>query len=124
MQKLSTKALTAELRKLAEEQISVTDAGDPITRAQALADLVWKMAIGWTELTRDSNGTQQQKYHPPVQWAIQFLMERIEGKPAQAVQETESGIKAAEKVRDLAKDRVNGLTAKLIGPPKLKPANA
>lgn len=122
--RLSGKQLTNHLRTLAEEMISVTDAGDPITRAQALADLIWKFALGWTEEYRDDNGTLVKKKHPPVAWAMQYLFERTEGRAPVSMPENEGGLKAADKVSDLAKQRVNqrakaaaGVTS---GPPVFK----
>lgn len=117
------KHLTEELRRLSAEAIDMTPDGDPITRAQALASLIWKFALGWKEKRRDENGDLQEVEHPPVAWAMQYLYERMEGKAPQAAPEAGDGIKAVDKVRKLAKDRLNalaGVTAK-AGPPEYKP---
>jgi hypothetical protein len=125
--RLSNKALTAELRKLAVI-INVEhfdDDGSPLTNEQALARLIWKMALGYTETVIDDNGTRQKVTHKPVAWAMQYLFERIEGKAQVAQPENESGMKAADKVRDLAKQRINALAAGVTsGPPKHKPKGA
>lgn len=117
------KALTGELRKLAQEVHTSAPDGTPITKEQALADLIWKQALGWEEVLRDENGSLTKKVHTPVAWAQQFLWERMEGKAPVAIAENEGGMKAADKVRSLAKDRVNALAAKAaIGkPPSYKP---
>lgn len=119
--KFGLKALTSELRKLMAEVHTTTADGTPITKAEALADIVAKMALGWEEVTRDEMGNLIKKIHPPVAWAIQYVFERMEGKSAIATPENESGMKASDKVRELARDRVNALSKVTAGPPKFKP---
>lgn len=121
--RFGARALTNELKKLAGEVVSVTDDGTPITREQQLADMIWKQALGWEETTRDALGNLQKIRHPPVAWAQQYLFERMEGKAPQAQTEDAGGIKAADKVRELAKQRINGLAAVASGPPKLPKRN-
>lgn len=120
--RLGSKALTGELRKLASEAVSITDDGTLVTREQLLAQMIWRQAMGWTEEVRDDEGNLIKKYHPPVAWCQQFLYERIEGKSQVVQPDNETGIKAADKVRELARDRVNAMaTAKAGGPPKHTP---
>lgn len=118
--RLGGKALTAELRKLAVSLHTTDSEGNPISKEQALSDLIWKMALGWEEITKDENGNLIRKIHPAVAWAMQFLFERIEGKAPQSTTENEGSMKAATKVRQLAKDRINAMTVKTAigGPPK------
>lgn len=121
--RLGGKKLTEELRKLAAEAYTITDDGTPLSREQALSALIWKQALGWTEEVRDENGDRREVIHPPVAWCQQFLFERMEGKAVAAQPEDAGGIRAADKVRDLAKQRVNALAAaaKKSGPPVHKP---
>lgn len=122
--RLGGKRLTEELRKLAVEVHTVLDDGTPVTREQALADLVWKYALGWTDASRDIEGNLQQIKHPPVAWAMQYLFERMEGRAPNAQPEAEGGIRATDKVRELVKNRLNalvGVTPKPLGPPPHKP---
>lgn len=119
------KALTGELRKLAGELHTTDSQGNEITKEQALADLIWKQALGWEEVTRDDSGSLTKKVHPPVAWAQQFLWERMEGKAPVAVAENEGGMKASQKVRELSKQRVNALaSAVAIGKPPSYKRNA
>lgn len=114
------KALTAELRKLAVENSEVIDGeGVFLTRAQALAQSLWRLALGWTEETTDDNGNKKVVFHPPVSWAMQYVKECIEGKAASAPVEETDRISAAAKVRQLSKDRLNKMAAVASGPPKL-----
>jgi len=118
--RLGTRALTNELRKLAAEVHTITNDGTPVTREQALADMIWKLALGWTETVLDEEGNRKKVTHPPVAWAMQYLFERIEGKAPQAIVEDAGGIKAADRVRELAKDRINSLARVAAGPPSIK----
>lgn len=107
---------------------TITDDGTPVTRAQALSDLVWKFALGWEETTRDEEGNLKKVTHKPIAWAMQYLFERLEGKAPIAASEDAVRIKASDRVRELAKDRVNSLAVAAAGtvsvskgPPKHKP---
>lgn len=124
--RLGGKKLTEELRKLAAEAHTITNDGTPVTREQALSALIWKQALGWVEVVPDEDGNRKEIAHPPVAWCQQFLFERMEGKAVAAQPEETGGIRAAEKVRGLAKERVNALAfaAKKSGPPSHKPKGA
>ena len=117
--KLGGKALTDELRKLAVEVHTVTDDGTPVTREQALAQMIWRQALGWEEIVVDDNGNRKKIPHLPVAWCQQFLFERTEGKSAIAAPEEGTRISAAEKVRDLSKQRLNKMAA-ISAMPKLE----
>jgi len=118
--KFGTRALTGELRKLASEAVTITDDGTPVTREQLLAQMIWRQALGWIEKVRDDNGNLQDVKHPPVAWCQQFLFERTEGKAPLASQDERTGMKAADKVRELSKDRINNLSKIASGPPAHK----
>lgn len=115
--KFGGKLLTAELRKLAAEQFGAT----AFTNYEQLAKMIWQQALGWVEETRDEMGNKVTKVHPPIAWCQQFVFERMEGKSAITTTENESGMKASDKVRELARDRVNALSKVTAGPPKFKP---
>lgn len=118
--KLSAKVLTENLRKLAAEAIDITADGTPVTRADRLAELVWQFALGWVEEGRDEEGNKYRKVHSPVGWAMQYLFERTEGRVPQAAVEEHMGVRAADKVRELSKQRINAAAAVALGPPKKK----
>ena len=73
--------------------------------------MIWRQALGWDEVTVDEDGNRRTVKHPPVAWCQQFLYERVEGKAPLAVQDETVRISAAEKVRDLSKQRLNKLAA-------------
>jgi glucose dehydrogenase len=127
--KINTKAITKHLHQLGAE-VHTTDAqGNPITREQALAQVLWDLALGGEVVERDLEGNLKRVATKPVAWAIQYVMDRKEGKAVAATNDNETGIKAAEKVRGLAKDRLNDLALAaaaarkpaLAGPPKYVP---
>jgi len=120
-QQISTKALTQQVRKLGEQIISVTDDGSPISRNEALAQMLWDMALGHTSRERDTDGTMREVYHPPVAWCAQYIYERQEGRSPTAVPENDTRIRAADRVRDLAKARLNKIAVAVAGPPQHKP---
>jgi hypothetical protein len=119
--RLGGRALTEELRRLAGEAYTVNDGGDTLTRRDVLAEMIWKQALGWTEEVRDEDGNLKRVVHPPVAWCQQYLFERMEGKAPVAAPDEGSSIKAADKVRDLARDRLNRLAVVKSGPPKPRP---
>jgi hypothetical protein len=107
--KIASAALTKELKKLASEIIAVDEGGESITREQALARTLWNLANGWVEKTRDDHGNLKEIRHPPVAWAIQYVYERCEGRAAPMATEDVDRVRAADKVRELSRDRLNKL---------------
>lgn len=122
--KYSGKELTKHLRTLAMEAEGINPSGDTETKAEALARLLWKKALGYSEV-RQTEGGPREVSCPPEAWAIQLVYERLEGKVAQSSPEEAGKITAAERVTDLARSRINGLTSTVATiaakplPPKL-----
>lgn len=97
-----------------------------ITKGEAMAQIVMKMALGHketVEVASDTTGQLIKKdiIHKPVAWAIQLIWDRLEGKTPQALPDDKSGMTAAKKVRKLTTDRINALAKKAVentpGPP-------
>ena len=101
--------LTRHLRALAAEYETSADDGTPITRAEMLAMVVWKKALGWTDPAKKQGDVVLVKevIHKPESWAIQLIYERIEGKAPQAVPDAKGRLTAAEKVGELARSKFN-----------------
>ena len=126
MSKLNTKSITRHLRTLAAEVNTEHFGSDGgiLTNEEAAARLLWKKALGYTETIRNEEGNQKEVKHKPEAWALQYVMERLEGKIAHAQSEDTNRVRAADKVRELSKTRLNQLATAVAGPkgpPKHKP---
>ena len=100
--------LSKYLRALALDVETVNPEGDPVTKAQVLAGLVWKHALGFEDLRDPDNPEKGRVRVPPTVWAIDLLYNRIEGKIPLAVVE-DQGRSLTEKVSDLGKAKINSL---------------
>lgn len=108
--RFSHATLTKHLHKLADEVIDVSKATlDPITRAERLASVVWDLALGCPYI--DKNGEEQKK--PPVQWAVQMIFDRLEGKVAD-IADTKETVSLAEKIGQVHKAKLNALTEAVV----------
>lgn len=119
----NTRELTKYLRELAVEAESMDDSGDVITRAKALALLIWKKALGYRGTVVTSAGSKEVD-HAPEAWAMQLIYDRLEGRVAQAATEEAGKQKAADRVSDLSRSRLNAMAGTAVGvkpPPKIKP---
>lgn len=118
---LSSASMKKELERLGAQVHDMADEeGNTITRKEALMLQVWKMALGYTEKKRDDRGIMCEVYHAPAPWAMQLVIDRIDGKVGTAVVETSTGLRASEKVSELSRDRINAMARTAVGPPKIK----
>jgi hypothetical protein len=101
--------LSKYLRALALDVETIDDKGDPITKAAALATLVWKHALGFKRPVDEHKPDGPKETVPPAVWAIDLLYNRIEGKIPLAVVE-DQGRSLTEKVSDLGKAKINSMT--------------
>ena len=105
IKRAATVEITRLIRERGNEFHTVDDDGNPLTRLQALALLVWKKALGWTE-TDPKTGTET--IHSPDRGFITMIYDRLDGKMAPAVADT--GRKKAtlsDKVEEQSKRRLN-----------------
>jgi hypothetical protein len=100
------------LRAIGAEIFGEDDQGRPITRKEKLDRILWQEAIGWTEQTRDANGSLRQIVHPPNIAVALKLKEQLDGKAAVATEVAPTGPSVAARVRALAVDRLNALAVK------------
>ncbi len=96
--------LTEQLRKLADTVETIRDDGAVVTKGEALAQLVFKRALGYKI---EDVKTGEEKYIAPEQWAMQLIFERLEGKVPQTQPDEKDVLKASDKVSELAKSRIN-----------------
>ena len=117
-QKYNTRQLTDKLRELAarlHETRLVDGQVELVTAGEKLAELIFKDALGYTELVEepgDVPGTMVEKHivHKPQAWAKQFIWDRLEGKTPMALPDNEGGLTAADKVEELQKNTINAIT--------------
>ena len=115
----SPKQLTRYLERLAEEMHTVEDGGKPLSKAEALAKLLWNKALGYTEqVLRD--GTWAEVRHPPESWAIHLVYDRLEGRVDSTGKgkDTDGEKPVHEKVAEIAKARLNEAAERAVNPKK------
>lgn len=106
--KVPTGAILSKfLRAMARDLHTVDDDANIVTKAAALADMVWRYALGWEEKDPD-NPEITLKIHPPDWRAVALLFDRTEGKVQTATPEDKSKT-LAEKVGDLSRAKANSL---------------
>lgn len=124
----NARELTKHLREMAVQAHDMLDSGEVHSKAEALAKILWDKALGYTKAEMRGSGAERKMedvYHPPEAWAIQLIYERLEGKVPQSAAEEAGKMTAAERVTDLARNRINRLTAETVPatkraePPKL-----
>lgn len=109
--KFNSRELTDHLRRLAAGQEGHVVDGELVTRGEALAHLLWKKALGYKETVKDDYGREQIVEHRPEAWAIQLVYDRMEGRTPQAEVADDGKVNVAERVRDMAKSRLNEFAA-------------
>jgi hypothetical protein len=123
-QKYNTRELTNRLRELAAEvhDSRLNDEGEMEfqTKGEALSEAVFRSALGWIEEVVEETDVPgktvtKKVFHKPQAWAQQFIWDRLEGKSPQALPDDKGGLSAADKVSELAKQRVNALTEETDG---------
>ena len=83
-----------------------------VTKAEAIARYIWKVALGWEESidVLDKTGKKtgiRPEVHKPDRWAINMIWDRMEGRAGAA------DLKAGSDKASLA-DKVSGLGAKRV----------
>ena len=111
--------LTKHLRALAAEIETTDNSFNLITRAEMLAMVVWKKALGWIEPAKKQGEVVLVKevIHKPESWAIQLIYERLEGKAPQATPDEKGRLTAAEKVTELVRTKLNAEAESVLSLP-------
>ncbi|KKN71915.1 hypothetical protein LCGC14_0415610 [marine sediment metagenome] len=104
---ITGKLLTTELKRLAHLAHSVDDEGNPLTKQQVLAAMVWDKALGYTKVDKDTNKKVEYK---PERWAISMLFDRLEGRVNTADKDNKER-PLSEKMSDAAKKRIESATS-------------
>ena len=100
--------LSEHLRKIAQEETELvkgTSNDDRmITKAEALARLMFKLALGWTE---ENFKDGKKKVHNPSAGMIALIWDRIEGRSVPLVGDGKQGRTLPNKVSEESKNRLN-----------------
>lgn len=96
------------LREIAAEHTELGPEGTMISKAEALARLLWKKALGGKEVRRTAKGLEEVEVSPES-WAILTIMDRLLGKAGTVEPDTGRRTTAADRVTDLARANINKL---------------
>lgn len=104
----NSRKVTQHLRELGAESETILNDGSVLTKAEVMARLLWKYALGWTDVSVDKeNGQRIKEVHPPAQWAIEMVYNRLEGRVPQQIVDDSTVLTAAKRVSELARERLN-----------------
>ena len=104
--------LSEHLRRIAQEETEfikgTSDADRMITKAEALARLMFKLALGWEEeIENVKTGVMITKAHNPSAGMIALIWDRIEGRSVPLVGDGKQGRTLPKKVSEESKNRLN-----------------
>jgi hypothetical protein len=107
------KLISKFLRSIADEKTELGEEADIVTKAEALARNIWKMALGYVEEIEQWDGLKmvgvKKVNHRPDKSMMELLLERMEGRVPNAQDGDEVKDKIPERVSEQTKDRVNKL---------------
>lgn len=111
MSNANTKAkrlLTSFLRKIAEEktEFCVDGEDEMVTKAEALARLVWRMALGYKAEVQIIGEGIKEIEHKPDRGMMSILFDRIEGRTVPATEVGGEKKTVADKVSEQGADRI------------------
>lgn len=109
--------LSSMMRSIAEEVTELnkgTDSEDKmISKAEALARLVWKKALGYTDQVV-TNGELVDREYPPDRVYVGMLLDRLEGRVAAVESGKKEKRTVADRIGDQSKKRINAAAKKAI----------
>ena len=102
--------LSSFIRQIAEEQTEmVTDPDGEdrmVTKAEALARLIWKRALGYKEINIVKEVPVEITHHPD-RALMGLLFDRMEGRAPVSINEGDEKITVVERVSEQGKKRIN-----------------
>ena len=104
--------LSTKLRTIAQEATEHDDrpdGGGMITKSEALARLMWKMALGYTTKVHTKDKGTIETVHAPDRGMIQLIWDRIEGRAAPVNDNLQKKRKLPKKVSDANKELLNNM---------------
>lgn len=110
--------LSKFLREIAAEQTELCKGEDGedrmVTKAEALARLVWRKALGYTETVqyhdaKTGNLGEEKLVHSPDKAMMHLLFDRIEGKTPSLDSGKNNPLTIADRVSQEGKNRINNI---------------
>lgn len=104
--------LSKWLRQIAEEKTEFAKGEDSngedrmVTKAEAIARLIWKKALGYSEIAVNSKGVEVTENHPPDRTMINLLLDRIEGRAPMSTDMGKKKRSIADRVGEQGKERI------------------
>jgi len=109
---MSKRAISERLEALAEQVVDMDEGGEPLTRADKLARMLWDRALGYKEEKMGDDGVTHIREHRPENWAIATVIDRIEGKTiTRTIEAEDRSVSPAKKINDIAKSKINKASA-------------
>ena len=102
--------LSALMRDIAEEETELGGSiDDPkmISKAEALARLIWKRGLGWVEQIKNDDHQVVEVIHQPDRVYVAMLLDRLEGRVAAVEPGKKEKRTVADKVGEQNKKRLN-----------------
>lgn len=106
------KLLSSFIRQIAEEETEFekgphNDEDRMVTKAEALARLIWKRALGYSEMRSGKDGKPVEYTYSPDKGCMSLIFDRMEGKAPAALDEGDEKLTVAERVSEQGKKRIN-----------------
>lgn len=104
--------LSSMLRDIAEEKTELGGTVDDpkmISKGEALARLIWKRGLGWTEQKSTTDGLVDIE-HQPDRVYVAILLDRLEGRVAAVEAGGKEKRKVSDKMGEQSKKRINSIS--------------
>jgi len=106
--KNATNILTGHLKRIGLESDTIDDEGNPVTKFETLARMVWDKALGYTEKVVLDSGETVETIHKPDRSFMGMIFDRTEGKVATAaVSDGKKKVSLADRIGEQSKVRLN-----------------
>ena len=102
--------ITDFLKKIANEDtemVQIRGEDVMVTKAEALARLMWKMALGFEESKITASGEVKDIIHNPDKGMMNTIIDRVEGRAIPTVTTGKGGRTVTDKISEQGKSRIS-----------------